>query len=238
MKATLTRNVAMSDLFRAIAGAPEATFDLISCTVFSAAYSIMQAGNKTQFDKLAADAKLYGGDTGDVNKAIKAALGVDKMTVACKHFRKVYFSVATALDQLGAPAMLKDLPADKASVLTPAAQDYADQFTSIFVATWTMPERTEAERAAAKEASAVTRAAKVAEKAKAHAAEVSEAAAKLAQAKVVTPADMARIVAAILAAGELDDDTETALIEAAQTREIARLISAPASAPAELATAH
>jgi len=241
MKATFTRNIALTDLFRALAGAPEATFDMIANTVYTAAYTIMQAGNKTQFAKLEQDAKLYGGDTSDCAKAVKAALGVDKVNAACKHFRKVYFSVATALEQMPAPALVKDLPQGKAeqnAILDPLAQDYADQFTAIFINTLTMPEKTAAEQEAAKTARAATKAQKDKAKEKALKATIKAEAEKLATVQAVSLADMARTVANALRAGTLDAELESELVEAAQLRETARLLAAVSSAPAELATAH
>jgi len=240
MKATFNRNIALTDLFRALAGAPEATFDMIANTVYTAAYTIMQAGNKTQFAKLEQDAKMYGGDTSDCTKAVKAALGVDKVNAACKHFRKVYFSVATALEQMPAPALVKDLPQGKAeqnAILDPLAQDYADQFTAIFINTLTMPEKTAAEQEAAKTARAATKAQKDKAKEKALKETIKAEAEKLAGAREVSLADMARMVANALRSGQLDADTEAELIEAAQVRETASLLASVATAaPAELAT--
>lgn len=237
MKATQSLNIAMSDLFRAVAGAPDAQFDMVACTVYSAAFSIMQAGNKTQFGKLEADAKMYGTDGADATKAIKSALGIDKVNATVKHFRKVYFSIGVALAQMGIPALVKDLPKVKAeieAILSPLADAYAQEFTSIFVATLSMPEKTEAERTEAAAASKVKREEKAKAADKALKATIKEEALKLASAKELTLADMARMVADALLAGALDADAESALIEAAQTRETAALLARAASAPAEM----
>lgn len=228
MKATQSLNVAMSDMFRAIAGAPESQFDLIACTVYSAAYSIMQAGNKTQFSKLDADTKMYGVDSTEASKAAKDALGVKTLNSAVKHFKKVYFSIGVALAQMGVPSLVKDLPKGKAemdAILAPLADAYALEFTSIFVATLTMPEKTEAERTEAAAASKVKREAKAKEAEKALKATIKEEALKLASAKELTIADMARMVADALRAGALDAETEASIIEAAQTRETAVLLA-------------
>ena len=239
MKAVPSRLTAVSDLFRAIAGAPEAQFDMIANSVYSAAFSIMQAGNKTQFNKLAADASQYGGDTKSHTDAIKAALGVVKVTPAVKHFRKVYFSLGTALDQMGIPELVRDLPAGKAeqvAILDPLASDYAGAFTAIFTATVMMPEKTEAERAAA----AAEREAKKAEKERAVAAAAAEAerttrieldsavSARVEQA--TAPDNMARMVADMLASGSLPAELESMLIDAARQRETALLLARAASA--------
>lgn len=233
MKAVQSSALAMSDLFRAVAGAPEAQFDMIACTVYSAAFSIMQAGNKTQFNKLAADAKLYGSDSTEANKAIKDALGIKSLNAAAKHFRKTYFAVQIALDQLGIPAdMQKELPKGKAeieAILAPLADAYACEFASVFTATLMMPEKTEAERT---EASAQAKAKREAKAKEAEEAKKQEEKAlverTLAGLKPITLADMARDVLRALAAGELDAETEAALIEAARVRETAVLLASVA----------
>lgn len=202
MKATQSRNVAMSDLFRAIAGDAQAQFDMIACTVYSAAYSIMQAGNKTQFNKLEQDAQMYGADTQEANKLVREFFGVKTLNAQCKHFKKVYFSLAATLAAFPAPAMLKDLPKDKAAqhaILDPLASDYADQFTMNFTTIMTTPARTAEEQAAAD----AEREAKKAEKAKAQAKAEKQSKAELEQkirseisaATVMTPEDV--IIAAI-----------------------------------------
>lgn len=229
MKATQSRAVAMSDFFRAFAGAPESQFDMIACTVYSAAYSIMQAGNKTQFNKLAEDAKLYGTDDTEATKRIKDLLGVKSVNAAVKHFRKVYFAIAITLDAMGIPAdMQKELPKGKAemdAILDPLADAYAQEFASHFVATLSIPEKTEAERTEAAAANKAKREdkAKAAEKAaKAERKAFADSLrAEMGSLEPVSLAEMARIVADALRAGALDSDTEALLLEAAQTREIA-----------------
>lgn len=222
----------MSDVFRAFAGAPESQFDLIACAVYSAAYTRMESGNKTQFDKLASDAKLYGGDDKQATDAIKALFGVKSINAAVKHFRKTYFAIASTLDQLGMPAdMQKELPQGKPqaearrAILDPLADAYAVEFASVFTAIVSMPEKTEAERTEAAAASKVKREAKVkaAEKqAKAEKAAFAKSIrAEMGTLEPVSLAEMARIVADALRAGALDGETEAVLMDAAQTREIA-----------------
>jgi hypothetical protein len=224
----------MSDLFRAIAGAPEAQFDLIACTVYSAAYSIMQAGNKTQFAKLAADAAMYGSGTTDADKAAKDALGAKSLTARVKHFQKVYFAIHATLAAFPAPEMVKDLPKDKTDqflILDPLASTYADQFAMNFNMIMATPARTEAEAEAAKAERDAKRAAKEAEAAKlAKDAEREERtkldAAVSARVEAATAPDMlARTVADMLKAGALSAELESLLIEAARTRETALLLA-------------
>lgn len=240
MKATQSRAVAMSDLFRAIAGAPESQFDLIACTVYSAAYSIMQAGNKTQFNKLAADAQMYGVDSAESNKAAKEALGAKTLNAAVKHFKKVYFAIDATLSQIGIPGdMQKELPkgrAEQHAILDPLASEYADQFAMNFTLIMSAPVRTEAEAEAAKLAREAAKAAKEAEAAKAAKDAEREARAKLdatiaARVEAATAPDMmARTVADLLTAGALSAELEAMLIEAAKLRETAILMARAAEA--------
>lgn len=240
MKAVQSRAVAMSDLFRAIAGAPEAQFDLIACTVYSAAYSIMQAGNKTQFNKLGADAKMYGVDSTESNKAAKDALSAKTLNSAVKHFKKVYFAIGATLAEFGIPAdMQKDLPKGKDeqfAILDPLASEYADKFTMNFSLLMAAPARTEEERAelADKREKAkmqkeldATKAARDAEREERTKLDATVAA----RVEAATAPDMmARAVADMLAAGALSADLESLLIEAARTRETALLLARAAEA--------
>lgn len=239
MKAAQSVNVSVSDLFRAIAGSPEAQFDMIACTVYSAAHSVMRSGNKTAFLKLESDCKLYGTDTTEANKLVKDLLGVKTLNAAVKQFKKTYFALSVTLDQCGFPEMLKDLPKPRAEqdiIVNPLADDYAQQFTSIFTANMSLTEKTEAERAAESAKRKADREAKKALEAQAKAeaevqADESEAAmqeaikAEAARIALPTLADMARMVADALRAGSLDADIEAAIIEAAQTRETAVLLA-------------
>jgi hypothetical protein len=253
MKTAQSRTVAMSDMFRALAGCPEAQFDMIACTVYSAAYSIMLAGNKTQFNKLEADAAMYGTST-DASKTIRALFGIKAMNAVSKHFQRTYYAVSEALRQCGIPAdMQKDLPQGKANgaarhaILDPLAQDYADAFTAVFTSVMIMPTKTDEERTAA----AADREAKKAEK-EAEAAKLAKEAEREERAKIdaevkarvdrateatekalelaTAPDTMARTVADMLMSGTLSADLEALLIEAAQARETALLLARAASA--------
>lgn len=242
MKTVQSRNIAMSDMFRAIAGAPDAQFDVIACTVYSAAYSIMEAGNKTQFAKLEADASLYG-TASDARKHVKETLGVKSVNAAVKHFNRTYFAIAEALRQCGIPAdMQKELPAGKsqaaarAVILEPLAADYADQFTAVFTSVMMMPEKTDDERTAA----AAAREAKKAEK-DALAAQQAKEAERDARLKldaevharierVFTHENTVPAVIEALSAGMLSPEMEQALIDAVRTRETALLLARAASA--------
>lgn len=237
MKAVQSRNIAMSDMFRAIAGEPEAQFDLIACTVYSAAYSIMQAGNKTQFNKLSEDAKLYGADTSDANKLCKDAVGAKSLNAAAKHFKKTYAAIRATLSEMGIPDMVKDVPQGKAhaakqfEILDPLASDYADRFTMHFTTLMLAPAQTEAE----KEAAAAARAEKKAEK-EAAAAKEAKAAEKEARAQLdaevaarveraTTYENSVPSIIDALAAGMLPAALEAALIEAVRLRETAVLLA-------------
>jgi hypothetical protein len=234
MKATQSRNIAMSDLFRAVAGDEAAQFDLISCTVYSAAYSIMLAGNKTAFIKLSNDAQMYGADTADANKACKDAVGAKTLNAAAKRFHRVYAAVLATLAAFPAPEMLKDLPkaqAERDAILAPLASDYADAFTGNFTLLMASPARTAEEEEAAKAAREAAKAAKLADAAKAakeaereaRAAVTSEVAARVEAA--TAPDIMARTVADMLKSGMLPAELETMIIEAAKTRETALLLA-------------
>jgi hypothetical protein len=233
MKAVQSRNIAMSDFFRAFAGAPESQFDMIACTVYSAAYSLMQAGNKTQFNKLIEDAKMYGSDSTETTKRIKELLGVKTVNATVKHFRKTYFALQITLDHMGVPSdMQKELPADKAArhaVLDPLADAYATEFASHFVATVSMPEKTEAERTEAAAAAKVKREAKAKAQAKELQQTIKTEAEKLAGAREVSLSEMARIIADAMRTGALDADTERMVIGAAQLRETQILLARAAS---------
>jgi hypothetical protein len=208
----------------------------------------MEAGNKTQFIKLDADASMYGTST-DALKTIKALFGVKAVNAAVKHYQRTYFAVSEALRQCGTPSdMQKDLPAGKANadaryaVLDPLAQDYADRFVSVFTSIMIMPAKTDEERAAAaaareqrkaeKEAEAA-KAAKLAEK-DARDAVAAEVAARVDRAVSVAtaPDTLVSTVIDLLRAGTLSADLEAALFEAVQLRETAVLLSAVAAAPA------
>jgi hypothetical protein len=239
MKATFTRNIAMSDMFRALAGDDQAQFDIIACTVYSAAYSIMQAGNKTQFAKLAADAQMYGADTQDANKACKDAVGAKTLNAAAKHFKKIYAAVLATLAAFPAPELVKDLPRGKDeqfAILDPLASDYADAFTANFTMLMLAPARTEEEAAQAKASREAKKAEKEAEAAKAE-REAEREARKALDAAVASrvaaanePPVLARTLADLLLAGALDTESEALLIEAVKARETALLLARVASA--------
>ena len=241
MKAVQTRHIAMSDMFRAIAGAPDAQFDVIACTVYSAAYSVMLANNKTQFNKLADDSKLYGADTSEANKLCKEAVGAKTLNAAAKHFKKTYAAIHATLAVLGIPDMVAGVPQGKANadkqyeMLDPLASDYADQFTSHFTMLMLAPAQTEAEREAAAAARAEKQAAKEkAERKAAREAEdqigtrVRDEAQRLAGAQLEhasKPETIVQNVVDMLASGMLPAELETALIEAVRTRETALLLA-------------
>jgi hypothetical protein len=238
MKATQSRAVAMSDLFRAIAGEPEAQFDLIACTVYSAARTLMQAGNKTQFNKLQADANMYGADTSEANKAAKEALGAKTLTAQVKRFKQVYFALQIALAQCGVPAdMQKELPQDKVArdaALDAAADAYSAEFTSIFIATVSMPEKTDEERAAASAAAKAKREekAKAAEKtAKQERAELEQTIrASIGETRAPSIDDVLDMAINALKAGLMTDTQEQALRVALSIRETDKAIAAAAAA--------
>jgi hypothetical protein len=249
MKATQSRAVAMSDVFRAVAGSAEAQFDLIACTVYSAAYSIMQAGNKTQFNKLAADAAMYGVATTESRKLVRGVLGIKTMNSAAKHFEKVYFAIHATLAAFPAPELIKDLPRSKDAqfaILDPLASGYADQFTANFTTIMLTPARTADEQAEADAARIAKKAEKEAEAARAAKVAEREArksldatiAARVEQAvdKATAPDTMARTVADMLVAGSLSAELEAMLIEAARTRETAVLLARVASTAPETET--
>lgn len=244
MKAVQSRHIAMSDMFRAIAGAPDAQFDVIACTVYSAAYSVMLANNKTQFLKLTDDAKLYGADTSEANKLCKDAVGAKTLNAAAKHFKKTYAAIHATLAVLGIPDMVAGVPQGKANadkqyeMLDPLASDYADQFTTHFTMLMLAPAQTEAER----EAAAAARAEKQAEKEAAAAKEAKQAekeARAAVDAEVAARVERATTyensvpsIIDALASGMLPADLETALIEAVRTRETALLLARAASTDA------
>lgn len=243
MKLIPSRAVAMTDLFRAVAGDEAAQFDLVACTVYSAAYSIMQAGNKTQFTKLAADAQMYGADTSDANKACKDAVGAKTLNAAAKRFHRVYAAVLNTLAAFPAPELVRDLPKSKEeqfAILDPLASDYADQFTANFTLLMATPARTEAEAEAAKAEREAKKAAREAEAAKAEREAEREARKALDAAvsqrveaaveQATAPRALAETLAGMLAAGALDADTEAMLIEAVRSRETAILLARAAAA--------
>lgn len=252
MKAVLSRNTAMSDVFRAFAGAPEAQFDMLANSVYTAVFHLMHSGNKTQFAKLDADARMYSGDDAATTKLIKEAVGAVRATPAVALFRRTYFAVRIALDQCGMPELVKGLPEGKTkeaeaarhAVLDPLASDYADMFVSIFTATMAIPKKTDEERAA----DADKRAALKAEKEKLAAKQQAEADASLAAsiraeasrmvngaalASVPTLAEQVAAVLAALQSGMLDAETEKAIIAAANMRETAMLLALSASPATE-----
>lgn len=245
MKSAQSRNIAMSDMFRAIAGAPEAQYELVACTVYSAAYSIMEAGNKTQFAKLEADASMYG-TSSDARKNAKDALGAKSVNAAVKHYNRTYFAIAEALRQCGIPAdMQKELPAGKAQaaaravILDPLAQDYADQFTAVFTSVMMMPEKTDDERTAAADKRAEAKRQKELDAAS-HAREAERVARMAVDAEVaarverVTSDDVVvSSVIDMLSAGMLPAALEQALIEAVRMRETALLLARAASTEPE-----
>jgi hypothetical protein len=249
MKTTQSRAVAMSDLFRAIAGEPESQFDVIACTVYSAAYSIMEAGNKTQFAKLDADAAMYGTST-DALKNVKGVFGVKSVNATVKHFQRTYYAVSEALRQCGIPSdMQKDLPAGRANaearraILDPLAQDYADQFTAVFTSVMIMPTKTDEERAQAaaqreakkaeREAEAA-KAAKLAEK-ETRDAITSEVAARVDRAveQATAPVALVESVIDLLKAGMLSADLEQALRVAIAIRDTDNAIAVASATSTE-----
>lgn len=244
MKAIQTLAIvsAMSDVFRAFAGSPEAQCDMLANTVYTAAYHVMLANNKTQFNKLADDAKLYGSDSPATTKLIKSVLGLEKATPAVKHFRRTYFALSVALDQCGIPEMRADVPQGKANakvqfdMLDQPAQDYAAEFVSVFFTTMSMPEKTEDERAEAAEKREAAKALREAEKAAVAAQEAKEQQEAI-DAQVSSRVEratateaMAQTIADMLATGALPADLEALIIEAARTRETALLLAQVAEA--------
>jgi hypothetical protein len=242
MKTVQSRNIAMSDLFRALAGDAESQYDVIACTVYSAAYSIMEAGNKTQFAKLDADASMYGTST-DASKTIRALFGIKAMNTAAKHFQRTYFAVAEALRQCGIPSdMQKDLPQGKANadarrvILDPLAQDYADSFTSVFTSIMMMPQKTDEERASAaaareaKKAEKEAEAVKLARDAERDARKALDAEVSARVERATAPDAMVETVIDMLKGGLLSHDLEMALRVALSIRDTDIAIAA-ASTP-------
>lgn len=229
MKAALNINTAMTDVFRAFAGDSAAQADMLANTVYTAAYHVMLANNKTQFNQLLADAKLYGAD--DSLKAIKESLGVKNVNATVKHFQRTYAALAIALDACGVPSMVADVPQGKSepiraqqfAILDAPAQDYAAEFTSVFFFNLTAPAQTEAEKETAKKERAVKKAAKEKAAKKEFEQTIKTEAEKLADARIVTIQDMVAIVADALRMGQLSSDLEAMIMEASQARELETL---------------
>jgi hypothetical protein len=246
MKAIQSRAIAMSDFFRAIAGDEAAQYDMLVSTVYSAAYSIMLAGNKTQFNKLAQDADMYGTDTPEAIKACKDAVGAKTLNAAAKRFHRVYAAIFNTLAAFPAPEMIKDLPkaqTERDIILAPLASDYADQFAMNFTTLLATPARTAEEEEQAKAEREAKKAAKEAEAAKAAKdaerearkavdAEVSARAERVI-AEATAPRVLVQTVADLLQSGALPADVEAMLIEAVRTRETAVLLARVASTEAE-----
>lgn len=219
---SFSANVMLADFIRAQAGAPEAIFDATVSAIYSAYYHVLKSGNKTQFNLVEVAAKQYS----DV-KACKEALNSKTLTAGVKRFNAVYLAYGAALAVVGVPGVMKEATMQDGSPIAGEKATHADwdraagqlalEFATMVTVALT-PEtktgKTEEEKASAKAEKEATAKAEEKAAAKALADTIKAEAEKIANASVVTLADMVRIVANAIKTGLLEKADLTALDQA------------------------
>lgn len=226
MKAVPLTVLPLVDHIAAEAGKPEAQFDARLCALFSAYRHILKAGNRTQFNMVDVAIKQY-----SEVKACKEALQVTTTTAPVKRMHAVYLAYGAALAHVGVPAVMKG--ADAAAIDATAEQMALEFATMVQVAL--APEvkaPVSAEDKAAKKALKEKEEKAIAKQAAAdQAALVQAEAQRLAQASVVTMADMVAIVANAAKSGMLDAE-QLALLDGALDAVAANIQLVPVEEPA------
>lgn len=226
LKPAFASNVTFVDHIRAESGDAQAQFDNRTAVIYTAAFHLMKSGNKTQFNLVQSAIGAHA-----TEKACRAE-GQKTANAASRHAFAVYQAYGAALAQCGVPAFM---PKAEHATIDDAAAVYATEFVSV-VTLALMPapkaEVSEADKAAKAEA-------KVAKEAEAKAATdaaIKAEAEKLANASVVTLADMVRIVANAASTGMLDAEA-LALLDGALDAVAANISYVPAGEAAPVQAA-
>ena len=193
-KPTFQSNILFSSFVAAQAGDASAQSDSVVSAAYTAFYHVLKGNNKTQLQLIETAVSNFK----DI-KAVKTHMGVTTLTAPVKRFHSVYQAYGSALASVVFPPFIKGRPdAEMADIATCLAVEFASIVTAGLVVEVKAP-KTEDEKAAAK----IATEAKKTEAAAALADTIKVEAEKLAQASVVTLADMVAIVANAMANGML-----------------------------------
>lgn len=226
MKTVFASHVMIADFIRADAGVQEAVFESRLSALYTAYYHVLKSGNKTQWNIVDAAVRQFA----DI-KACKEALQVTTSNNAVKRMHAVYLAYGAALAHVGVPTVMKGADHD---AIDGAAATMATEFATMVQVALT-PEAKAVPTEADKEAKKAAKAKAESEAKAATEAAIRTEAEKLANANVVTLADMVRIVANALQSGMLDDDAVAVLADASeayndtvQAAELRALLAVPA----------
>jgi len=231
-------NTLLSDFIRAESGIESAVFDTRFTVVYAAVFNLLQSNNKTQWNIVTEACKMYS-DIKQCVAALADAEGNNPATgkkllasnAGVKKMHSVYCAYQSAIVTLPAfPAFARGRAvADIEAIASDCALQVATLVTGALQVAPKEPV-TEAEKAVKAQAKADKEATAKAEVEQT----IRTEAEKLANASVITLADMVRIVANALTQGMIDDDSYdvlavacsdyTAQVEAA---EMAHLLGAP-----------
>ena len=221
-KSTFQSNILFSSFVAAQAGDASAQSDAIVSAAYTAFFHVLKGNNKTQIQLIETAVSTFR----DI-KAVKSHMGATTLTAPVKRFHAVYQAYGSALANVVFPTFIKGRPdAEMADIADRLAVEFASVVAAGLVVEIKAP-KTDEEKVAAKASSEAKKAAAGAEMAQT----IKTEAEKLAQASVVTLADMVAIVANAMANGMLSREQVDALSDSYDLS-----VAVPVAAPVALPT--
>lgn len=208
-KPVFASSLMLADFIRAESGSPEAVLESRLSALYTAAYHVMKAGNKTQWNMVQTACATYA----DI-KACKSALQATTATAPVKRMHAVYLAYGAAIAACGVPAMIKGATHEQ---LDDAAALYATEFATL-VAVALTPEvkavKTAEEKAAIKAEKEIAAKQAADQAAAEEQAAIDAKVAEIAAASALTMADMVATVINAVKLGLASTDQLQALSDA------------------------